>query len=64
MVDERPDTLEFFRTELRKLEHAEPTMDPVAVADLKRILVVRIAKLETDRASQVKTDSSESDIPD
>ena len=52
MVDERPDTLVFFRTELEKLEKApEPAMDPVAVSDLKRILAVRIAKLETDRAS-------------
>ena len=52
MTDKSPGTLEFFRTELQKLEQTpESTMDPVAVADLKRILVVRIAKLETDRAS-------------
>ena len=42
MVDERPDTLEFIRTELQNLEQVpEPTMDSVAVADLKRILLDR-----------------------
>jgi hypothetical protein len=51
MPQKTPDTLEFFRTELKKLERApEPTMDPIAVVDLKRLLVVRIAELETDRA--------------
>jgi hypothetical protein len=39
-------------------------MDPVAVSDLKRIITVRIAELETYRASQVEKDSSESDIPE
>jgi|HubBroStandDraft_1064217.scaffolds.fasta_scaffold333129_1 hypothetical protein len=32
--------------------------------DLKRIIAVRIAQLETDRASQVERDSPESDNPD
>jgi hypothetical protein len=34
-------------------------VDLTAVAALKRILVVRIAKLETDRAVQAPKDSSE-----
>ena len=65
MWQKTPDSLEFFRTELQKLAQApEPTIDPVAVSDLKRIITVRIAELETDRARQVEKDSSESDIPD
>jgi hypothetical protein len=54
MPHDSPDTLEFFRTELQKLERApEPAMDPTAVADLKRLLVVRIAELETDRGEML-----------
>ena len=65
MSQKTPNSLDFFRTELQKLEQApEPAMDPVAVSDLKRIIKVRIAELETERASQIEKDSSESDIPD
>jgi hypothetical protein len=54
MPHDSPDTLEFFRIELQKLERApEPAMDPTAVADLKRLLVVRIAELETDRGEML-----------
>jgi hypothetical protein len=53
MPQKTPDTLEFFRTELQKLRAPEPTMDPIAVADLKRLLVVRIAEIESDRATSI-----------
>jgi hypothetical protein len=69
MTNESPDTLEFFRTELQKLERApEPTMDPIAVSDLKRLLVVRIRELETGQGhpehhgfSQPVTNNEEQD---
>jgi hypothetical protein len=61
MPQKTPDTLDFFRTELQKLEQTpEPTMDPVAVEDLRRILVVRIAELETDRHIRGTMDSQKS----
>ena len=61
MPHESPDTLQFFRTELQRLERAsEPTMDPTAVADLKRLLIVRIAELETDRHIQGTMDPQKS----
>ncbi len=64
MPQKPPDTLGFFRTELKKLERApEPTMDAAAVEDLKRILVIRFAQLEGSAAPQPKV-ASESVNPD
>jgi hypothetical protein len=60
MPQKIPDALEFFRTELKKLEQApEPTMDLVAVDDLKRLLVVRIHELESERGTSLSKDSLE-----
>ena len=67
MPQNTPDTLGFFRNTLQKLEQApEPTMDPVAVVDLKRILVVRIAQLEQNAVQKTKetTKFTESVKPD
>jgi hypothetical protein len=64
MSQKTPNSLDFFRTTLQKLEQApEPTMDPAAVSDLKRIIAVRISKLETDGASQAEEDVPKRDIP-
>jgi hypothetical protein len=62
MSKKSPDTLQFFRNTLQQLEQApDPAMDSKAVADLKILLRVRIAKLEADRPSSQSTGESSRD---